>query len=311
MSFSEEEGCALLRFPCLGAMYGYTPFLMMHETVAQDYDDIPIRRSYEREVMQPMKGVKGGTVTELRRLRYGSHNYPLFSVQYPALFDPTHPSVLLLGGVHGDEPAGVHAIIDFLGEEVRQYADRLNVCLLPCVNPSGFEADARFSMNGVDLNRAFGMQSAQPEIRAIEEWLAYRAHRFLLTLDLHENNPEAPDEDLDGEENPRACYLYEWTNDRERRIGRHLIEALPYGAPVCLLPTIEKDTNDRGVIAYPEACHNPKFVEGPLDAYLVKHWTDHAVTTETPAIWSMERRIDVQRLWLRCALDLVLLERKV
>lgn len=273
----------------------------------KDYDDIPIVRSYDREVVSPLSRLQGEGVTTLRRLRYRSHNYPLLSVQYPAVFSPTHPTVLLTGGVHGDELAGVHAIVDFLEQEAEQYADRLNLCLLPCVNPSGFEADSRFTMNGVDLNRSFGVGSAQSEIAAIEEWLTYHEHQFRLHLDLHENNPEAPmEEGEEEEENPRACYLYEYMCDHRRRIGRRLIDALPYGAPVCLLPTIEKEENDRGVIAYPEACRNAKFLLGPLDTYVSQHWTDHTIVTETPTTWSVEKRIAVQRLWLRCALDLVL-----
>ena len=275
---------------------------MIDKIPPRDYDDIPIRRSYDREVVGPLTRVQGGNVTTLRRLRYGSHNYPLLLVQYPAAFVHTHPTVLISGGVHaGDEEGGVYAIIGFLEEEVRQYADRLNLCLLPCVNPSGFEAGTRLTMNGVDLNRSFGIGSAQPEVAAIEEWLIYHAHQFRLMLDLHENSPEAPDD-------PRACYLYEDMGDRERRIGRRLIDALPCWAPVCLLPTIEKEENDRGVIAYPEARRNEKFVAA-FDTYVSQHWTDHTIVTETPTIWSMEKRIAIQRLWLRRALDLVLAEK--
>ncbi len=266
---------------------------------SKDYDDIPIVRSYDREVARPLLDIKGGIVTTLRRVRYGSHNYPVFSVQYPAASVPAHPTVLLSGGVHGDEPAGVRAIVDFLEREARQYAGRLNLCLLPCVNPGGFEAGTRSTMNGMDLNRSFGKGSAQSEIAAIEEWLTYHAQRFRLHLDLHEAHPEAPDD-------PRACYLYESLSDRERRIGRHLIDALPYWVPVCLLPTIEEEENDRGVIAYPEAFGNTEFAVGPLDAYvLAQHQTDHTIVTETPTIWSLEKRIAVQRLWIRRSLDLV------
>lgn len=274
----------------------------------KNYDAIPIRRSYDREVVSPLLHLQRGEVTMVRRLRYGSHNYPLLSVQYPAVFSPTHPTVLLTGGVHGDEPAGVYATIEFLEQDAAQYADRVNLCLLPCVNPSGFEADGRHTMNGTDLNRMFGKESAQPEVAAIEEWLHYHKHLFRLHLDLHENNPDAPKEEgEENEENPRACYLYESMEDHARRIGRQLIDALPHSAPVCLLPKIEGETNDRGVIAYPEAYQNAKFSVGPLDTYVLsQRLTDHTIVTETPEIWSMERRVAVQRLWVRRALDLVL-----
>lgn len=272
-----------------------------------DYDAIPIRRSYERAVTGPLACLDGAEVTLLRRLRYGSRNYPLFFAQYPAASSSAHPTVLLSAGVHGDEPAGVYAVMDFLEQEVWRYADRARLCIFPCANPSGFEADTRCTMNGVDLNRSFGVGSTQPEVVAIEEWLRETAGPFCLHVDLHENNPAALVEDAaeDGEY-PRACYLYEWMHDQRRRIGRRLIDALPYWAPVCLLPTIEQEENNRGVIAYPEALRNAKYARGPLDALAMQHWTDHTIVTETPAIWSMEKRIAVQRLWIKRALEMVL-----
>lgn len=277
---------------------------MFSEGTFTDYDAIPIHRSYEREVVRPLAALQGGAVATLRRLRYGTHNYPFFSVQSPPVVRPEHPTVLVSAGVHGDEPAGVYAIVDFLEQESGQYADRVNLCIFPCVNPSGFEANTRHAMNGTDLNRTFGMESAQPEVLALEEWLTYYRHQSLLALDLHEGNPDAFEEE---EEATHACYLYESMRDHHRRIGRQLIDALPYSAAVCLLPTIEGETNDRGVIAYPEAQRNKKFFT-TLDAYVAQRWTDHTIVTETPVSWSLEKRIAVQCLWLRRALDAVLTE---
>lgn len=298
------EFCGVLQY----GLTVYHPPPMPPDQPSTEYDAIPIHRSYEREVVRPLEALKGGAVTTLRRLRYGTHNYPFLSVQSPPVVRPEHPTVLISGGVHGDEPAGVYAIVDFLEREAGQYADQVNLCIFPCVNPSGFEANTRFTMNGVNLNRSFGVESAQPEVLAMEEWLNYYRHQFLLALDLHENNPEDPQEPLEeGEGHPRACYLYESMRDHHRRIGRQLIDALPYGAPVCLLPTIEGEENDRGVIAYPEAHQNKKF-SAALDAYVAQHRTDHTIVTETPVSWSLEKRVAVQRLWLRQALDLVLAE---
>lgn len=293
---------------------------MPFSDTSRDYDAIPIVRSYDREVVRPLEALKGGAVTTLRRLRYGSHNYPFLSVQSPPVVRPEHPTVLVSAGVHGDEPAGVYAIVDFLEHEAGQYADKVNLCVFPCMNPGGFEANTRHTMSGVDLNRSFDdEESAKQETFAVEvftmkEWMEYYHPQVRLALDLHENNPDAFEEDIeeaDGgdvpEETVRACYLYESCYDTRRRIGRQLIDALPYSAAVCLLPTIEGEVNDRGVIAYPEARKNAKF-RTTLDAYVAERWTDHTIVTETPVIWSMEKRIAVQRLWLRRALDLVLAE---
>ncbi|MBI3336399.1 M14 family metallocarboxypeptidase [Candidatus Peregrinibacteria bacterium] len=277
-----------------------------------DADSIPIRRSYERDVVQPLKKWNGGLVTEFNNVTYGSHVYPLLAMEYLNVFVPKNSTVLISGGVHGDEPAGVYAVLDFLREEADQYTDRMNMIVLPCINPSGFEANKRKTMNGKDLNRLFGTGSDQPEIRSAEEYLARLQMRFRITLDCHEDGPtdEMAEEGVTGADVPPGCYVYENMVDTKRRIGRALIHALPPSVEVCTAPIVYGDTNDQGVIAYPEANGNPFYAKGTsFDAYLLDHWTDHSLTMETSMLWSMEKRIEVHRTWIRTALDLILRER--
>lgn len=268
----------------------------------QDMNTIPIRRSFERDVKEELKNVSGN-IEELTTVRYGSHKYPIIAVQYPNSLRPDHPTVLISGGVHGDEPAGVHSVVDFLRDDVGQHAGYNFICL-PCINPSGFEADKRHTMNGKDLNRLFGTGSTQPEIRAIEEYLARLNTRFHITLDLHEDGPTALEEEgVKIEDVPSGCYVYETMVDVRRRIGRVLIDALPPSTEVCMRTTVYDDVNDCGVIAYPEANRNPFYAKGTsFDAYLHEHWTDHTFTTETSMVWPVEKRIAVQRVWLHTAL---------
>ena len=95
--------------------------------------------------------------------------------------------------------------------------------------------------------------------------------------------------------------------DKKRRIGRYLIDVLPPLVEVCIAPIVYDDINDRGVIAYPEANKNPFYAKGTsFDTYLAQHWTDHSLTMETSMLWPMEKRIEVHRIWIRTALDLIL-----
>lgn len=275
------------------------------------FDSIPIRRSYERDVRRPLEGAKGG-VEEFGVVRYGGHIYPMMAVLCPADPRVDHPRVLISGGVHGDEPAGVYAVLDFLREEADCYADRLNMTLLPCINPSGFEANRRKTMNGKDLNRLFGTENDQLEIRSVEEYLDRLRTRFRITLDCHEDGPtdEMAEEGVMTEDTPPGCYMYENMVDHNRRIGRVLIHALPSSVEVCTAPIVYDDINDRGVIAYPEASRNPFYAKGTsFDAYLLNHWTDHSLTMETSMLWPMEKRIAVHRIWIRTALEFVLKEK--
>ncbi len=67
------------------------------------------------------------------------------------------PLVLLLGQQHGDEPASSEALIVLAQELTRgrlqSLLDRVNVVVLPRVNPDGAQAGLRNSANGVDIDR--------------------------------------------------------------------------------------------------------------------------------------------------------------
>lgn len=273
------------------------------------FDLIPIRRSYERDVVRPLTELTGAHVETIGDVQYGSHEYPLFAVQCPKVFDPKNPTALISGGVHGDEQGGVYAVVDFLREEADCYADRLNMTFLPCINPSGFEANRRKTMNGKDLNRLFGTGSDQLEIRSIEEYLDRLRTRFFIALDCHEDGPtdEMAEEGVTTQDVPSGCYVYENMPDKERRIGHALIYALPPSVEVCTAPIVYDDINDHGVIAYPEASRNPFYAKGTsFDTYLARCWTDHSLTMETSMLWPTEKRIAVHRQWIRTALDLTL-----
>ncbi len=59
-------------------------------------------------------------------------------------------TVVVVGSVHGDEPAGV-AVTDVLTQIVLPWW--LRVVVIPTVNPDGLAAGTRGNANGVDLNR--------------------------------------------------------------------------------------------------------------------------------------------------------------
>jgi murein peptide amidase A len=206
-------------------------------------------------------------------------------------------------GVHGDEPAGVHAALRFLADGQREFNDVLQFVVFPCVNPSGFDAGTLGTKSGANLNRLFGTGSTQPEVRAIENWLRVHARRFRMTFDLHETRPDYVGEGFVEKDNPRAAYLYETVTDDSDRIGRLMIDALPSGRMVCDWPTIYNDINQAGVISYPEACRNPIYARGTsFEGFLSRWYTGHAFTLETPTGWSLSDRVDTHLTFLKVAL---------
>ena len=77
----------------------------------------------------------------------------------------------IFAGVHGDEPAGVLALCDFVRalDESAERGHGYELHVYPLVNPTGFEDGTRHSRSGKDLNREFWLGSAEPEVALIEK----------------------------------------------------------------------------------------------------------------------------------------------
>jgi hypothetical protein len=88
-------------------------------------------------------------------------------------------------GLHGDEPAGCAALVQFaemLASDPARAAG-YELFIYPVVNPTGYECDTRVNHAGKDLNREFWRDSAEAEVQILEREL--RAHRFDGIVTLH------------------------------------------------------------------------------------------------------------------------------
>ncbi len=74
--------------------------------------------------------------------------------------------ILLMGGVHGDEPEGVE-----LAKKTQEWLESNSMTavhpwlVIPCLNPDGYAAEERTNARGVDLNRNFPAKSWSPGFR--------------------------------------------------------------------------------------------------------------------------------------------------
>ena len=94
--------------------------------------------------------------------------------------------VLISACIHGDEPAGVETICNFL--ENKNYLPFLtdwNITILPCLNPTGYQRNTRNNYENKDLNRLFKLSSSAKEVEIAKKVLQ---PIFDLTLELHEDS---------------------------------------------------------------------------------------------------------------------------
>ena len=97
---------------------------------------------------------------------------------------PNLPSIVYMGGIHGDEVVGPELVLRFAQHLVETDSTHLiqhaNVYVLARMNPDGFHAQTRENAHRVDLNRNFWDQFVgedaepavtQPETSAVMSWL--------------------------------------------------------------------------------------------------------------------------------------------
>lgn len=90
----------------------------------------------------------------------------------------------LFAGVHGDETAGVHALLSFLRqlEEKPEIAGGYEIFAYPFCNPDGFVAGTRWSASGKDLNREFWKDSEEPEVKVLQRQIEHLRFHGLISL---------------------------------------------------------------------------------------------------------------------------------
>jgi protein MpaA len=156
------------------------------------------RRSIKKALM-PLLVQVGTSAHNLRAdsagfWRVGEDRYWLPRVIFRGENETGEPyiRVAIFAGIHGDEPAGVHAIVDFLSYvEANPFLFRAyRLHIYPLCNPTGFEDGTRKSRSGKDLNREFWHGSSEPEVTLIERELLL--HKFDGIIALHS------DRDSDG-----------------------------------------------------------------------------------------------------------------
>jgi hypothetical protein len=100
---------------------------------------------------------------------------------------PRRPTVVLLAGQHGDEPAGTEALIvvaqELASGRLANILDRVDVVVLPRANPDGAAAFTRNAADGTDVNRDHLLLQT-PEARAIAKLMVDASP--IVVLDLHE-----------------------------------------------------------------------------------------------------------------------------
>ena len=141
------------------------------------------------EVLAPLEQIAAGSVRLIARHDRefesdGDHyRIPQYMFSGPQGGDDAL-RIGVFAGIHGDEPEGVHALVQFtrLLEQNPEWARGYRLFLYPICNPTGFEDRTRHSRSGKDLNREFWRDSTEPEVRWLEAEIQERRFHGIISL---------------------------------------------------------------------------------------------------------------------------------
>ena len=271
-----------------------------------------VKRSYSEEIASPVKmNTPGHRLIKTGRFRTDSGVHPLYAVVSPN-YHKDLPRVILSAGIHGEEPAGVYALLEFLNQGIVKFLNHFSFLILPCINPYGFTRGVRFSRDVFDLNRSFDDVPGPPEVAAVKDLLRRFPGPYCLAFDFHETDSHMPKgEYLSVEDIPAGVYMYETTRNAQPVLGQAILQGIrKSGCPISQRRSVYGAECQNGLI-HTTAPDNPDYpvlpeFNGTLDWYLLKNGhADHFLAIETPTAWPLKRRIAVQKRALVHALNLI------
>lgn len=158
-------------------------------------------------------------MTEIKTFAKSSQGLPVFSY----VFGEKGPVVLILAGVHGDEPEGNYIAWGLLQKFLKNFPYKLRLTLVPAFNVEGSLLCERTNGNAVDLNRNLPTKNwtekfekkryypgtkagSEPENQALIRWIDKNKPKLIISL--HSWNPMI---NVNGNCEPEAGILSEMT----------------------------------------------------------------------------------------------------
>lgn len=228
--------------------------------------------------------------------------------------NPKNPWAFISAGVHGDEPAGVQAVLRLLQESYQH--TRWNFVIIPCVNPIGYERNIREGSEFQDINRNFhDSEDWSPENKAVLKYLSQGPYNYKFTMDLHETRKQEKPlhEYPPNARHPDGFYMWEMCPKNISRVGPRIINDVKEYVPICSWSKVWGDTMNDGVI-YPEGCVGELYSEAhTFQKYMYDNYSQHSFTTETYSGQyiadsngeNLEDRVNAQLAAIRTALNAI------
>ncbi len=168
-------------------------------------------RSYEDQISFIHSLGSGFTKEIIGTVEYSGKNYPIYKITYGKFHTTPGKRYLIISGVHGNEPAPVFAVKDFILQldAGKKIIPDTNIDFIYILNPWGFEYNQRYNGLGNDLNRDL-LNRSNREIQLLLN--SIKDAEYQGVFDFHEANS-------------KGFFLYCYRN-KKRSAAKALIQML-------------------------------------------------------------------------------------
>jgi hypothetical protein len=210
---------------------------------------------------------KKGLKLQLIGFAGNDKNFPIYRVVIMGVASK-NKTILFSAGVHGDEPAGPWAVLEFLKNfSLKEYRGP-RIIIIPVMNPFGFENNKRRNSVRIDVNRHFCDSRLTGDNRLIYESINGEGVFFFHSM--HED----PD--------VKKFYAYGYERKIEK-IYRDVVKVGGYFFRINKNKKIYGDVSENGLILNDKG--------GTLENRLFYDGVPFVLCTETPGKEPLEKRI--------------------
>ncbi|MDE2767294.1 MAG: DUF2817 domain-containing protein [Chloroflexota bacterium] len=235
------------------------------------------------EITARVEAAAAAAGLKLRRYPIDGLDLDLLRVDIAAA-EPEAARLAVFAGTHGDEPAPVVTVLEFLEQRLWTRSPSIAFSVFPCLNPTGYDLGTRENKDGIDLNRQFARDEV-PEVRTLRAAVANDA--FDTFVDAHEDPEEV------------GFYTYAFFSDSSW--PRLIVEAVAEQGPIVSTPEADEHPVEGGVVAHgDEETRDERFREymadgeWPLPFYFYDRGIRDFMTTETPGMIDLATRVAMQ-----------------
>lgn len=239
------------------------------------------------ELLRNLEGCLNGAgqMISLGKICEGDRNHEFRKI---VLGKKNSRKVLISAGIHGDEPAGVATVCEFLRTRCYEpYLDYWELTILPCLNPTGYESGKRENFMGSDLNRMF--KSPVPPQEVLFAQSVFN-QTYDLTLELHEDTDSS------------GYYLYQKVRSGFGvGPGRVILNAVSELMPINMNSEVDGFPASQGLL---DRLKEPEDMEWwPMALYALSKGVGCCLTLETATLHPVSTRVKAHLMAIRQALD--------